>query len=168
MSKEYEQPGERSWCTDYVHEVLELAKGHTADSLSLLKALFTVQGSVVHEAFASLGLDLPDLAKKLGKLRKEAGGPIDEENWIVGRASKRAKAEGFPLSTDHLLEVIWDEETFGTQWLAELVDPARLEAALNAARYPDDNEGSGLDVPWGVQGPGPSLAQARLEHPQSH
>jgi hypothetical protein len=168
LSREYEEPGERSWCTDFAFEVLEMAKGHAANSLSLLRALLSVPGSVVYEAFHSLGLDLPELSKGLGKLKKEAGHSLDEESWIVGKASKRAKAEGFPLSTDHLLEVIWDEDTAGAAWLSALVDPQQLEVAMNRSRYPnDDGDDAGLDVPWGP-GPGPQEGRAALDHPRSH
>lgn len=142
MSTEYEQPGEHSWCTDYAFAVLELAKVRGVDSLSLLKALLTVEGSVVYEAFAMLGHDAKEMRTSLVARRREtAGSLLEEENWVVSKATVRAKQEGFPLSTDHLLEVIWDEETQGAVWLAERVDADSLEAALNTCRYDDPEDG---------------------------
>lgn len=167
MSREYLQVHEHSWCTDYAHRAMEVSKG--PDSLSLLRALLAQEGSVVQEAFVRLGLDPLVLRNELKLRRKQLGDALEAETWIVDKATRRAKAEGFPLATDHLLEVIWDEDCEGSKWLAERADPAQLEEALNAARYPDEGDDPGLDVPWGPgSGPEPEGAPAPLEHPRSH
>lgn len=137
---------------------MESAKG--PDSLSLLAALLRQEGSVVHKAFLSLELD-PEALHKDVIAHKKALGPaaLEGETWIVDKAIRRAKAEGFPLATDHLLEVIWDEECVGATWLTDVVDPERLEQALNESRYlePDEND---------VQ-PAPSRI-CRSDVPESH
>lgn len=169
MSKEYEQAGEHSWCTDYAYRVMETAKG--PDSLSMLKALLMVEGSVAHEAFIRLGLDPIPLRKELQARKKELGDALDEETWIVDKATRRSKADGFTLATDYILEVIWDEECEGSRWLADRISAEGLEEALNASRYPEDGEEPGLDVPW-ARGPAPvgGAAAAALPEgpPRSH
>lgn len=162
MSTEYEQVSKHSWCTDYVHQAMESTKG--PDSLSLLVALLVQDGSVVHEAFVRLGLDPAALRKELIARKKELGASLEEETWIVDKATRRAKAEGFRLASDHLLEVIWDEESEGAKWLSGLLDPDALEQALNESRYPNPDE-----PPF--QAPLPSSAVSSLQRddvPDSH
>jgi hypothetical protein len=145
---------------------MEASKG--PDSLSLLRALLAMEGSVVHEAFVRLGLDPLDLRKTLGQRKKELGDALDNETWIVEKATRRSKEEGFPLATDHLLEVIWDEDSEGARWLSTMIDPDALEVALNESRYPEDGVDPRQDVPWGpVRGP-VIAAESALEPPDSH
>lgn len=146
-----------------------MATSKGPDSLSMLGAILAQDGSVVQEAFVRLGHDTVLLRGELKALKKKLGEALEEETWIVDKATRRAKAEGFPLATDHLLEVIWDEECEGSKWLSEHIDPEKLEAALNTARYPEDNDDPGMDVPWGPgHGPKTGGAPAALEHPKSH
>ncbi len=165
MSLEYHQASEHSWCTDYAHRAMESAKG--PDSLSVLRALLAQEGSVVQEAFVRLGLSTVNLRAQLKAHKKELGEALNSETWIVEKATRRAKEEGFPLATDHLLEVIWDEDCAASRWLSLLIDADRLEAALNDSRYAELDPG--MDVPWGLR-PGPEVSgpgQA-LDHPSSH
>jgi hypothetical protein len=135
----------------------------------MLAAILAQEGSVVHEAFIRLGHEPVVLRAELKARKKELAEALEAETWIVDKATRRAKAEGFPLATDHLLEVIWDEESEGATWLSERVDPQQLEEALNACRYPqEEGEDPGLDVPWG-HGPGPKGSEpVSLDHPRSH
>lgn len=144
---------------------MEASKG--PDSVSMLGALLAQEGSVVQEAFVALGFDPEKLREELKGLKKSLGETLEKETWIVEKATRRAKEEGFPLATDHLLEVIWDEESEAARWLCDRLDPERLEQALNGARYPEEEGEVGLDVPWG-HGPGPRLAESRPEPPTSH
>lgn len=146
---------------------MESSKG--PDSLSMLYALLAQEGSVVQEAFVRLGFDPVALRDELKALRKGLGELLEGETWIVEKATRRARAEGFPLATDHLLEVIWDEESEGSRWLFQRVDPEQLEEALNVARYPDnEGEDPGLDVPWGHGPRSGDAAPTPLDHPRSH
>lgn len=167
MSREYQQVHEHSWCTDHAYRAIEVTKG--PDSLSLLMAVLLQEGSVVQEAFVRIGLDPVALRNELKARKKQLGDALEAETWIVDKATRRAKAEGFPLATDHLLEVIWDEDCEGSRWLSERIDPEQLEEALNSARYPDEDDDPGLDVPWGHgPGSGPRETPPPLEHPRSH
>lgn len=166
MSLEYEQPGERSWCTDYVHRAIELAKG--PDSLSMLRGLLSVPGSVVYEAFESLGFEPKELTKSLTERLRKRSEAVASETWIVEKATRRAKQDGFPLATDYILEVIWDEDTAGAAWLTELVDPERLERALNASRYPDPGGASPAAEPEAPSAPTTCADRNMDDIPRSH
>lgn len=136
-----------------------MSKAQGLDSLSLLNALLSVKGCVVEEAFLLLSLDPGVLRESLDARRPEVLEALREETWIVGKATERAKEEGFPLSTDHLLEVIWDEDTEGYRWLSQITNPASLEAALNTCRYsgPGGEAGAALQIP---KGPAPRVGTA--------
>lgn len=139
MSKEYDKPAKVGTCSVFARKVLALARRLGTDSLGLLEALLSVEGSVVVEAFESLGHQRDRLLSSLQEQRRRSR-PEDfaQEPNLLKLAERKAREEQFPLSSDHLLEVIWDEETQGHLWLRTVVDAESLEQALNSVRYPEE------------------------------
>ena len=139
MSKEYDKPAKVGTCSVFARKVLALAKPHGLHSLGLLHALLTVEDSVVFEAFEALGFPPKELLLSLQEHRDSlAPENFAQEPPLSKLAEQKARTEGFPLGTDHLLEVIWDEETLGYEWLRQRFSAEALEQALNSVRYPEE------------------------------
>ena len=139
MSKEYLNPAKAGTCSAFARKILALAKPRGLHSLGLLQALLTVEGSVVAVAFEHLGYQRSERLESLRQFQSLVDPEVLSSELHLSRlAEQKAKAEGLPLSSDHLLEVIWDEDTQGYDWLHSFVDASTLESALNKARYPDE------------------------------
>ncbi len=125
-SDEYRQPP-RGGLSLYAARLLPVQ-----DNCGLVLALLEQPRSVAGCALLACGLEGTLLRTRLHSL-VGAGEP-----WLVEKALAKARREGYPLGSDHLLEVTWDEDAAAGLVLQELVTAEKLEAALNWARYPDD------------------------------
>lgn len=162
MSKEYESLAKVGSCSVFARKVLTSARRLGTDSLGLLEALLSVEGSVVVEALESLGHQRDSLLSSLQEQRQRSR-PEDfaHEPNLLKLAERKAREEGFPLSSDHLLEVLWDEDTQAYLWLRTVADAESLEQALNSVRYPEEPD-SGVSRTDKPSRPSPTSSAQRL------